>query len=148
FTPQQIRGGAGYIQLLARLRPEATTSSATSELSVLVRQYGRDDPKRTDADPDARMDAIPLADDRVGNFRMQLLVLFTAVGFVLMIACANVAALLLARGASRSRELAIRAALGASRRQLITHLLSESVLLSIAGGATGLLVALWGTSLM
>jgi predicted permease len=148
FTPQQIRGGAGYLQLLARLRPGATIASAASELSVLVGQYGRDDPGRTDADPDARMNVVPLETAQVDDFRTELLVLFGAVGFVLMIACANVAALLLARGASRGREIAIRAALGASRRQLIGHLLSESLLLSIAGGAVGLLIALWGTALM
>jgi putative ABC transport system permease protein len=148
FTPEQIRGGAGYLQLVARLRPDVTIASATSELSILISQYGRDDPRRTDADPDARMRVTPLADAEVEGFRTELLVLFAAVGFVLLIACANVAALLLARGASRTREIAIRAALGASRRQLISHLLAESVVLSFAGGAAGLLTALWGTALL
>ena len=148
FTPQQIRGGAGFLQFLGRLRPGATPESAASELSVLTKQYGRDDPRRTDADPLARMDVIRLEDANVDGFRTELLILFGAVGFVLLIACANVAALLLARGASRSREIAIRAALGASRGQLMAQLLAESVLLSLVGGAAGLLIALWGTSLL
>src|SRR5579863_832164 len=83
FTPQQIRGGAGFLQLLARLRPGATIDSATSELSVLAGQYGRDDPRRTDADPDARMKVMPLADAEVEGYRTELLVLFGTVGFVL-----------------------------------------------------------------
>jgi putative ABC transport system permease protein len=128
---------------LARLKPHVTIEQARGELSVLNRQYIRAHPGNADAAPGVSIRAVFLRDQLVEKVRSMLWVLFGAVGCVLLIACANVASLLLARAASRSREFAVRAALGAGRNRLIRQLLAESLLLALAGGVFGVLLAKW-----
>ncbi|HEY1947216.1 MAG TPA: ABC transporter permease [Bryobacteraceae bacterium] len=130
----------------ARLKPQVTLQQARAEMRVLYRQYVAAHPNPTNADPGLAMRTDLLKDRLTARARPMLWTLFGAVGFVLLIACANVASLLLARSTARSREFSLRAALGAGRGRLIRQLLAESLLLATAGGALGLLVAKCGMS--
>ncbi|MGH7718491.1 MAG: ABC transporter permease [Gemmatimonadaceae bacterium] len=129
------------LSVVGRLKDGVTLEQAHQELSAIARrlkaQYG-DDTWMADAA------VVPLRDDIVGRVRPALLVMLGAAGLLLLIACANVTNLLLARAASRRRELAVRLALGAGRRRLARHFLSEALVLSLVGGALGVLLALWG----
>ncbi|HEV2349094.1 MAG TPA: ABC transporter permease [Terriglobia bacterium] len=122
---------------LARLKPGATLAQARAELTVFVRQLHQGNPAPFNPD----LTVTPLRLQLVKDLRPTLLVLMGAAGLVLLIACADVATLLLARNVARAREFAVRAAVGAGRGRLIRQLLTESVLLSLAGGIAGLLVA-------
>ena len=132
-----------YLTVLARLAPGVTPQQGTLELDRLGRWLRENHPNEN---RDRAIVMRPLVEEIVGDYRPRLFVLLGAVGFVLLIACANVANLLLARGAARARETAIRAAVGAGRRHLLGQALTESLVLAVAGGALGLLVAYWGVA--
>jgi len=126
-----------------RLRPGVSLDQARAEAAVLNRQYLAANPARLDGRAGASFRLIPMKEQLVSGVRTILWLLFGAVGFVLLIACANVAGLLLTRGAWRAREFAVRAAIGAARTRLVAQSLVESLILAAAGGLLGVLLANW-----
>ena len=137
-------GGFGSVGL-ARLKSDVALPQARADMSRIAGNLAAAYPKQ---DAELKFSALPFRDANLGNLRGALLLLFGAVGFVLLIACANVANLLLARSSSRQRELAARIALGATRARIVGQLLTETLLLSILGGGLGLGLAVWGTRAM
>ncbi len=127
--------------LIGRLKSDKSADEAQSELSLIA---SRIEQQHNDSHAGTSARVVPLQEEVVGSVRPILLVLLAAVGFVLLIACANVASLLLTRSLARHKEVAIRSALGASRWRVIQQLLTESLLLSVVGGVAGLIIAYWG----
>jgi putative ABC transport system permease protein len=146
FTPQQRSNfGTHDLQVIGRINADLSQTQAESELKTLAEEMERTG-IQTNVGHSIKL--VSLYEQTVGDSRAALLLLLVAVGLVLLIACANVANLLLTRAAGRQREIAIRIALGATRGRLIRQLLSESLVLSIIGGVFGLLLAWWGVDLL
>ena len=144
FTPAQLaEHDDHYLNVMARLKPEVAIALAQSELDVIAERLQKQYPL-DDADRGFRIQ--PLASALLGDQRLSLRMMLAAVGFLLLIACANIANLQLARSRTRQKEIALRAALGASPNRIVRQLLAENVVLGLAGGVVGVLLAYWAVS--
>jgi len=151
WIPQQLNYAAfprnlTFLSVFGRLKPGVTMAQAQAEMDGIAEQLRNENEVHKESG--LRIRVVPLQFDVVKNVRLTLLTLLAAVGFVLLIACGNVANLLLARATGREREMAVRSALGASRSRLMRQVMIESVLIAVLGAVAGLLVANWGLSLL
>ncbi|HKY05528.1 MAG TPA: ABC transporter permease, partial [Blastocatellia bacterium] len=140
--------GSHWMKVVGLLKPGVTIEQARAEMNAIAAEMQRQHPEAYTADSGWKIDVRTMHESVVGDVKSALILILCAVGFVLLIACANVANLQLARTAARQREIAVRAALGASRARLIRQMLTESLLLSLLGGALGLLIAHTGKDLL
>ena len=146
FAPYELSNRSGHtMTVIGRLKPNITVERAGAEMRTIARRLEAQYPE---SNKGWSVTFVPLLEETVGGSQRTLLVLLGAVGFVLLIACANVANLMLARSAARQKEFAIRAALGAGRIRVIRQLLTESLILASCGGVLGLLLAYWGIDIL
>jgi len=140
-APSQLDNGGYFFQVIARLKPDVSLAQAREAMSLIAAGYRQAHPANVDAP--SQIEVVPILEDAVGAQRQSYLLLFGAVGCVLLIACANIANLLLARFAGRRKEVAARFALGASRGDVVRQLVTESMLVAILGGVLGVVLAQW-----
>ncbi|HEV8385796.1 MAG TPA: ABC transporter permease, partial [Candidatus Acidoferrales bacterium] len=143
IDPANLNWGSYSMTPVARMQPRISSARALAEANTLFERLKRDHPAGAINDPSYAVHVVRVQDDLIGNVRAALWILLGAVGVVLLIVCANVASLLLARAAARQKEIAVRAALGAGSARLIRQLFTESMLIALLGGAGGVVLASW-----